>query len=66
MAAWHEAALGLRAVPKHRTAPSDVVRMAWSHITADNKIVVVQQKTGRRLLIPLHRDLLTALSSSKA
>ena len=44
---------------------SDVVRMAWSHITADNKIVVVQQKTGRRLLIPLHRDLLTALATAK-
>ena len=44
---------------------SDVVRMAWSHITAENKIVVVQQKTGRRLLIPLHRDLLTALAAAK-
>jgi enterobacteria phage integrase len=44
---------------------SDVVRMAWSHITADNKITVVQQKTGRRLLIPLHRDLLTALAAAK-
>jgi integrase len=44
---------------------SDVVRMTWSHITADKKITVVQQKTGRRLLIPLHRDLLTALSAAK-
>ncbi len=44
---------------------SDVVQMAWSHITADNKITVVQQKTGRRLLIPLHRDLLTALAAAK-
>jgi integrase len=44
---------------------SDVVRMAWSHITAENKIVVVQQKTGRRLLIPLHRDALTALAAAK-
>jgi integrase len=43
---------------------SDVVRMAWSHITAENKIVVVQQKTGRRLLIPLHRDLLTTLAAA--
>jgi len=41
---------------------SDVVRMAWSHITVDNRIVVQQQKTGRRLLIPLHRDLLAALA----
>jgi integrase len=44
---------------------SDVVRMAWSHITAENKIVVVQQKTGRRLLIPLHRDLLIVLAAAK-
>jgi integrase len=41
--------------------------MAWSHITADNKIVVVQQKpqTKKRLLIPLHRDALTALAAAK-
>ena len=44
---------------------SDVVRMAWSHITAGTKISVTQQKTGRRLLIPLHRDLLTALAAYK-
>jgi enterobacteria phage integrase len=44
---------------------SDVVRMAWSHITADGKIVVVQQKTGRRLLIPLHRGLLSALAAAQ-
>jgi enterobacteria phage integrase len=44
---------------------SDVVRMAWSHITADGKIVVVQQKTGRRLLIPLHRELLAALAAAQ-
>jgi integrase len=44
---------------------SDVVRMAWPHITADNKLVVVQQKTGRRLLIPLHRDLVTALATAE-
>jgi integrase len=44
---------------------SDVVRMAWSHMTVENKIVVEQQKTGRRLLIPLHRDLLSALAASK-
>jgi hypothetical protein len=28
---------------------SNVVRMAWSHITPENKITLVQQKTGRRL-----------------
>lgn len=44
---------------------SDVVRMAWSHITAENKIIVLQQKTGRRLLIPLHRDLLTVIAATK-
>ena len=44
---------------------SDVVRMAWSHITRENRITVVQQKTGRRLLMPLHRDLLTALAAAK-
>ena len=44
---------------------SDVVRMAWSHITAKNKIFVVQQKTGRRLVIPMHRDLLVALAATK-
>jgi integrase len=44
---------------------SDVVRMAWPHFTADNKVVVVQQKTGRRLLIPLHRDLVTALAAAE-
>lgn len=44
---------------------SDVVRMAWSHITAENKIKVVQQKTGKALLIPLHRDALAALAAFK-
>ena len=44
---------------------SDVVRMAWSHITDANKIAVVQQKTGRRLLIPLHQDLARVLASMK-
>lgn len=43
---------------------SDVVRMAWPHITAADKIVVTQQKTGRRLVIPLHRDLLAALAEA--
>jgi len=44
---------------------SDVVRMSWSHITPDSKIVVSQQKTGRRLLIPLHRDLVATLAAAK-
>lgn len=42
---------------------SDVVRMAWPHITAD-KITVTQQKTERRLVIPLHRDLMAALAEA--
>jgi integrase len=44
---------------------SDVVRMVWSHIDADNKILVEQQKTGRKLVIPLHRDLLVTLAVEK-
>ena len=43
---------------------SDVVRMAWPHIVA-NRITVTQQKTGRKLLIPLHRDLIAALSAAQ-
>lgn len=39
--------------------------MASSHITPENKIIVAQQKTGRRLLIPLHRDLEAALAVAK-
>jgi integrase len=39
--------------------------MSWSHITPDSKIVVSQQKTGRRLLIPLHRDLVATLAAAK-
>jgi integrase len=43
---------------------SDVIRMAWSHI-ADGKIRVEQQKTGRVLLIPLHRELIAALAHAE-
>lgn len=39
---------------------SDVVRMAWPHI-ANATITVERQKTGRKLLIPLHADVLAAL-----
>jgi integrase len=35
---------------------SDVVRMGWQHV-ADGAIAVKQDKTGSRLLIPLHIDL---------
>ena len=39
---------------------SDVVRMAQTHITPEAKIRIKQQKTGRELLIPLHRDTIAA------
>ncbi len=39
---------------------SDVHRMTWADVSGD-KILVVQQKTGHKLIIPLHRDLLTIL-----
>ena len=39
--------------------------MSWSHMTEDSKIIVLQQKTGSRLLIPLHRDLLDALAEGE-
>lgn len=44
---------------------SDVVRMTWSHVTPEGKIHVDQQKTGRRLIIPLHTDTLEALAAAK-
>jgi enterobacteria phage integrase len=37
---------------------SDVHRMTWADVS-DGTIRVVQQKTGHKLTIPLHRDLLT-------
>jgi hypothetical protein len=40
---------------------SDVVRMAHTHITVERKIRIKQQKTGRELLIPFHRDTVEAL-----
>jgi integrase len=43
---------------------SDVVRMAWPHI-ADNKISVTQQKTRRKLVIPLHQELIAALAAAE-
>ncbi len=42
---------------------SDVVRMAQTHITTERKIRIKQQKTGRELLIPLHRDTIEALDA---
>ena len=44
---------------------SDVVKMVWSHITNDNKIHIQQQKTGRRLVVPLHADTLNVLARRK-
>ncbi len=42
---------------------SDVVRMAQTHITPERKIRIKQQKTGRELLIPFHRDTIEALDA---
>lgn len=42
---------------------SDVVRMAQTHITADQRIRIKQQKTGADLLVPLHRDTIEALDA---
>ena len=42
---------------------SDVVRMAQTHITADQRIRIKQQKTGADLLVPLHRDTIAALDA---
>ncbi len=40
---------------------SDVHRMTWTDVS-EGSIRVVQQKTGRKLTIPLHRDLLGILA----
>jgi integrase len=40
---------------------SDVHRMTWADVS-ERTIRVVQQKTARKLTIPLHRDLLAALA----
>lgn len=39
---------------------SDVVKMGWQHVT-ENTIAVVQQKTGSRLILPLHPTLRSEL-----
>lgn len=40
----------------------DVLAMRWAHISA-GKISVVQEKTGKRLLIPIHKDLKAVLDT---
>ena len=42
---------------------SDVHRMTWSDVTGTS-IRVVQQKTGRKLALPLHRELLATLATA--
>ena len=42
---------------------SDVHRMSWSDVT-ETSIRVVQQKTGRKLAIPLHREMLAILATA--
>ena len=43
---------------------SDVHRMTWADVS-DGNIRVVQQKTGRKLMIPLHGDLLAILAAAE-
>ena len=43
---------------------SDVHRMTWADVS-ELTIRVVQQKTGRKLTIPLHRELLTVLADAE-
>jgi enterobacteria phage integrase len=43
---------------------SDVHRMTWADVS-DGTIRVVQQKTGRKLTIPLHHDLLEVLAAAE-
>jgi enterobacteria phage integrase len=43
---------------------SDVHRMTWSDVS-DTAIRVVQQKTGRKLAIPLHGELLAVLATTE-
>ena len=43
---------------------SDVHRMTWSDVS-DDTILVVQQKTGRKLAIPLHHELLGVLAAAE-
>jgi integrase len=42
---------------------SDVHRMTWADVSGET-IRVVQQKTGRKLAIPLHRELLATLAAA--
>lgn len=42
---------------------SDVYRMTWADVS-EGTIRVAQQKTGRKLTIPLHRDLLAVLAAA--
>jgi hypothetical protein len=43
------------------TPDSDVHRMTWADVT-ETSIRVLQQKTGTKLTIPLHRDLIALLA----
>jgi enterobacteria phage integrase len=43
---------------------SDVHRMTWADVS-DGTIRVVQQKTGRKLTIPLHRELLAIVAAAE-
>jgi integrase len=53
---WHAAALALYTGQRQ----GDVLKMQWNAIR-DGRITVRQDKTGKPLTIPLHRDLVTIL-----
>jgi integrase len=42
----------------------DVVRMGWQHVTDDTSIAVKQEKTGAKLMIPIHPKLRLSLASA--
>jgi integrase len=58
-----EAALDLLLYTGQR--PGDVLAMQWSHVQGD-VISVVQEKTGKRLRVAQHRDLVAALAELRA
>ena len=45
---------------------ADLIRMGKQHVSRDGRISVAQQKTGRRLWIPLHPDLNAIIAATPA
>lgn len=54
---WWAAALALYTGQRK----GDCLTMRWDHLTKDSRIAVKQAKTGKRLVIPLHRELRAVL-----